>query len=224
MSARRRRPTGQDGVGALAAVAGAAAAVVVVAGGGWAIARSGGHDSTPGATGPNATSQSNPSQTSPGQTGPSTSSTQPSGHKNASWSHQCAKAAGLASHHGFGVLAPSELPSGWSLRSCRYSAATGWHMVVSTGHTLVMVDQRSGDASALVQGVLGSGSHQGKDFHAQGTGTWQSWSAAGGRAALSRSMTSTGAVISGHASVRTLGHLADVLLTYENAPAGNNGG
>lgn len=215
MAAGRRSRSHQDGVGSRTAVVATGVAVAIVAGGGWAIAQSGGSDSTSGAG--SSTTSTTPT--------PSPSDQPPKHHhQNTAWSKSCGKAATAAAHDGYGVMAPSELPAGWTLRSCRYTAATGWHMVVQAGQQTLSVDQRKGAAAPVVAAVLGPGSTQGKDVHAQGTGTWQSWAGSGGKHALSRTMTTSGVVVSGRVGVSTLNRLAGVLLTYENAPNGNNGG
>jgi hypothetical protein len=215
---RRRSRSGQDGIGSRTAIVSAAAAVVIVAGGGWAVAHAGDDDKTAG-TGAPQTTASTPT------TSPSAGHTKgPAKDKNKSWSKQCGRAATAASRAGLGVLAPSELPSGWSLGQCRYSAATGWHLeVTAAGQTLAM-DQRKGEVAPVVAAVLGSGSHPGNDVHAAGTGTWQSWTGSGGKHALSRGLSSSGIVLSGPVPVATLQRFAGVLLTYESAPNSSEGG
>jgi hypothetical protein len=215
-SSRRRAKTGQAGIGSRTAVASAAVAVVLVAGGGWAVAQAGNDDGTTGSAG--GAPVTTPSVTD------STAAAHDHGSKDKSWSPQCGRAAKAAARAGYGVLAPSELPSGWSLKTCHYSAASGWHVEFSASHQTVSVDQRKGDVAPVVDAVLGPGPQQGKDVHAQGTGRWQSWAATDGRHGLSRALSSSGVVLSGKVAVPTLNRLADVLMTYETAPSGNNGG
>jgi hypothetical protein len=214
---RRRARDSQDGIGSRAAVISAAVAVVLVAGGGWAIASAGNDDKTTGSEGASVTTPT------AGAT-PSHATGHDHGSKDKPWSPQCGRAAKAAARAGYGVLAPSELPSGWTLNSCHYSSSTGWHVEFSAAHQTVTVDQRKGDVAPVVTAVLGPSSRQGKDVHAEGTGTWQSWATNDGRHALSRALSSSGVVLSGKVAVPTLNRLADVLLTYETAPSGNNGG
>jgi hypothetical protein len=218
-SPRRRIGSGQDGIGSRTAVVSVAAAVVLVAGGGWAVAQAGNGDPSTGAGAPTTTAPTTAAASAPTQ-----SPTHQPSHHQKSWSKQCGRAATAAARAGVGVLAPSELPTGWSLVGCRFSAATGWHLVVKADGRTLAVDQRKGDVAPVVTAVLGAGSHQGKDVHAAGTGTWQSWTGSGGRHALSRGLTSSGVVLSGAVDVSTLNRFAGALMTYESAPSGNNGG
>jgi Protein of unknown function (DUF4245) len=213
---RRRSRSGQDGVGSRAAVVSAAVAVALVAGGGWAFAHAGNDDKTTDTGAP---------QTSTPSTSPSAGHTHgPAKDKDKSWSKQCGRAATAASRAGIGVLAPAELPSGWSLGQCRYSTATGWHLEVTAAGQSLTMDQRKGEVAPVVAAVLGSGSHPGSDVHAAGTGTWQSWTGSGGKHALSRGLSSSGIVLSGPVPVATLQRFAGVLLTYESAPNSSEGG
>ena len=233
---RRRARDSQDGIGSRVTVVSVAVAVVLVAGGGWAIANAGNDDRTNGGAGAPASTQPSSSPTSTAPTSTAATSTAPTstgtqgstghdhGSKDQAWSQQCGRAAKAAARAGYGVLAPSELPSGWTLNGCHYSSATGWHVELSAAHRTVTVDQRKGDVAPVLAAVLGPGSRQGKDVHAEGTGTWQSWATHDGRHGLSRALSTSGVVLSGKVAVPTLNRLADVLLTYETAPSGNNGG
>lgn len=218
-SSRRRARSREDGVGSRTAVASAAVAVAIVAGGGWAVAHAGNDKTVDTGTAQSGTSQTTTS--APTHDPGSQSSSQ---DKNKSWSKACGRAATAAARAGVGALAPSELPPGWGLGSCHYSPATGWHLEVTVAGQTLSVDQRKGAVQPVLAAVLGAHRHQGKDVHAPGTGTWQSWTGPGGKNGLSRGLSSGGAVVSGKASVATLNQFAGVLMTYETAPNGNNGG
>jgi hypothetical protein len=213
-----RKTTDQDGLAVWATVAAAVAAVVVVAGGAWAVTRAGDGSADPQA-GPGTT----PTVTV-GSPTMSTSRTDSTG--STPWSKQCQQAARQATRAGLTVLAPTQLPPGWTLKGCTFHGGTAaaWHLDVTTGQGTLALDQQRGSVSSLVDSVLGHGAKQGHDIRADGTGTWQSWSGQQSLSGLSKSLPSTVVVLSGPVQVATLHDLANVLLTFETAPPGNNGG
>lgn len=217
MQRANRHRTSQDGLAAWATVTAAAAAVLVVAGGAWAVTR-GGNSSGDAGTGPTTTPTVTVSSPSKSHSGGS--ETPPP------WSKACTKAATQATKAGLTVLAPSPLPSGWSLSGCRFQGGTDatWHVDISTGSDTIALDQHKASATSLVDSIIGQGAQQGQDVQAMGTGTWQSWSGQQGVNGLSKTLQSTGTLISGKVDTGSLKSLADTLLTYETAPPGNNGG
>ena len=216
---RRRARSSQDGIGSRTAVVSAAVAVVLVAGGGWAIAHAGNDDKTtdtgarvrPPRHRPRLRPRSHRTRSRPRP-------------KNKPWSTQCGRAAKAASRAGYGVLAPSELPSGWSSDQCHYSSSTGWHVEVSAADQTLAVDQRKGEVAPVVAAVLGPGLPPGQGRPRRGH---RHLAVLGQQRREARAV--AGAVVQRRraqrqVAVATLNRLADVLLTYESAPNGNNGG
>jgi hypothetical protein len=210
-----RHSTDQDGLAAMATVAAAVVAVVVVAGGAWAITRAGGGSSGPAAdpgTTPTVT-VSTPSER-----------TSPTGGHSAGWPQGCTDAARKASAAGLGVMATAQLPSGWKVMSCDFNTGKSvWNIDVDSPGGPFLLVQQKGTENDAVQKFLPHFT-QGAQVTADGTGVWHVWNGPKGEVALTKGLSSSAVVLESKQSAKALTDFAGLLLTYEDAPAGNNGG
>ncbi len=96
------------------------------------------------------------------------------------------------------VMAPPELPAGWTATSATYSpgAAATWHLGLLTEEgRYVGVEEARTSAADLVREHVDLDAERGEDV-AIGGQTWQSWSDAGGDYALTRSLVLDGRSVS----------------------------
>jgi hypothetical protein len=121
-------------------------------------------------------------------------------------------------------MATAQLPSGWKVMSCDFSPGKLWSIDLdSPGGPFLLLQQKGSEADA-VQRILGSHYTKGTTVTADGTGTWHVWNGPNGQVALTKGLSSSAVVLQAKQSAKALTVLANHLLTYEDAPAGNNGG